>query len=609
MEDSNNSEDLIQNLFSNSSFIEGKKQNIFDLVYPFGYQTISYDISNEKKMYYKRINYIYYILKKSTIILKINTREEIKIKFEKFIYEEGEEGEKREIAYEQFITRSKEEQEQKYDLNEIYILFESNYKKLIGFLDKIERQADEFCSQENLQNELYLIKINLEEENNKIINSKYIIENSFSNNMTQYQDKNILNDGNYEGFTLFLREIKNLEQESINNNSIQGQIFLQEEINLVQININNNSTEFESNNKKIYNFISFKEKKGKHKEITDNVIELKDGSLLTDGKIIKFKIDFNQIEKFDFKNNFHPCTEKNRVIISLENKINNISPDQINKNNTNNSNIETMYPCRNLFKLKNGKYIICYENRIYYSSNIFSLVLNRKSYLLSKNAYIGGIKINDDIIAFMSFHFLSKKENKLVFFNSKLERFLNDILLENYSFSLLENNYPIMRIPKYENSKFLLVACKKYIKGDKNGILLIKLQLFEDDLKKTYQKFYDTKNFEVYCFCPILEMGNIFDTQKNESEYFLVGGFDLNRNEGLIKLYKIIYYDKNENIEIEFIQDIIIEKKIGFRGPITCINVSQKNQILVTCYDGNEYLSSEPNLDMLRKIEDFKNLI
>ena len=522
--------------------------------------------------------------------------------------------EKKEKKEKQLTT--KEEQEQKYDLNEIYILFESNYKKLIGFLDKIEKQADEFFSQENLQNKLYLIKINLEEENNKnddknnkMINSKYIIENSFSKKMSQYQDKNILNYGNYEGFTLFLKEIINLEQESINNNSTQGPIFSKEKNNLEQININNNSTEFESNNKNIYNFISFQKKMGKHKEITENVIELKDGSLLSDGKIIKFKIDFNQIEKFDFKNDFHPCTDKKRVIISLENNINNISPKQIDKIKTDNSNIETMYFCRNLFKLKNGNYIIFYENLIYYSSDIFSPVLNSKSFLLSKNAYIGGIKLNDDIIAFMSIHFLSKKENKLVFFNSKLERFLNEILLENYSVSLLENNYPIMRISKDENSTFLLVACKKYIKGDKNGILLIKLQLFGNDFKKTYQKFYDTKNFEVYCFCPILEMGNIFDAQKNESEYFLVGGFDLNRNEGLIKLYKVIYYDKNENIEIEFIQDIIIEKKIGFRGPITCINVSQKNQILVTCYDGNEYLLSEPNLDMLRKIEDLKNLI
>ena len=51
-------------------------------------------------------------------------------------------------------------------------------------------------------------------------------------------------------------------------------------------------------------------------------------------------------------------------------------------------------------------------------------------------------------------------------------------------------------------NKILLCACKKYLKNQKNGILLISFE--ENNDNKIYYKFYDTKNFEVYCFCPIL---------------------------------------------------------------------------------------------------------
>ena len=187
-------------------------------------------------------------------------------------------------------------------------------------------------------------------------------------------------------------------------------------------------------------------------------------------------------------------------------------------------------------------------------------------------------------------------------------------------------------------SKLLLIACKKYIKDDKNGILLLILQL-DKDYKNKFEKFYDTKNFEVYCFCPILEIEDdkyILENNKipiNDTEYFFVGGFDLDRREGLIKLYKIIYDDKIANIEIEYIQDIILEKRIeksindfklvnqvnkekkdfeifkGFKGPISCIIQSTKG-ILITCYDGNVYLFSAPNIKLLLQNEkNYNNLL
>ena len=44
-------------------------------------------------------------------------------------------------------------------------------------------------------------------------------------------------------------------------------------------------------------------------------------------------------------------------------------------------------------------------------------------------------------------------------------------------------------------------------------------------------------------------------------DIFFVGGFDLDKNKGLIKLYKVIYNDEIEKIEIEYIQDIIVGNK------------------------------------------------
>jgi hypothetical protein len=235
------------------------------------------------------------------------------------------------------------------------------------------------------------------------------------------------------------------------------------------------------------------------------------------------------------------------------------------------------------------------------------------SYELNKKTYRGGIEITDEIIAITSNRILSKGENELIIFNSTAKRFITTKKIENYSFTLSENNCSLKTIPKDKNSKLLFVACKKYIKGDKNGILLIKLQFNNIDIKIAYQKFYDTKNFEVHCFCPLLENKNITNNdQIIETEYFLVGGFDHDKREGIIKLYKVIFYDEIENIEIEYIQDIIIEKKKGnndskcfkgFRGPINCIIQSSDGKILVTCKEGNVGLFSEPNFKKMREIE------
>ena len=309
-------------------------------------------------------------------------------------------------------------------------------------------------------------------------------------------------------------------------------------------------------------------------------------------------MNFNKIENYDrLENYFSFFVDKNDVIISQKNKF-----SFLKNLGDNNTFIPTDISCRNLFNLDGSNYIVCDENQIYYGSNILKNSISNGDYkeVNKKKSYRGGIQINDYIFAITSNRILSKGENKLIFFEKNNKNFLSHIEVEDYSFILSENNCALMKIPKQEDSKLLLVACKKYVKNDKNnknnknGILLLRLQLIKNNNKKS-EKFYDTKNFEVYCFCPLLEIDNKYILENNkkqikDTEYFFVGGFDLNRREGLIKLYKVIYNDDIEKIEIEYIQDIIIEKNTGKK--VTHVNDEKKDS---EDKDNKEFVSQVKN--------------
>ena len=123
----------------------------------------------------------------------------------------------------------------------------------------------------------------------------------------------------------------------------------------------------------------------------------------------------------------------------------------------------------------------------------------------------------------------------------------------NYNFEKNQINY-----------KVLLCACKKYISDQKNGILLVNPG--KNDNKQINYEFYDTDKFEVNCFCQIITInnneGNILpnnEIQSEETEYFLVGGFYLDKRIGAIKLYKLIYDKKEDKIKIDYINDVRYE--------------------------------------------------
>ena len=80
----------------------------------------------------------------------------------------------------------------------------------------------------------------------------------------------------------------------------------------------------------------------------------------------------------------------------------------------------------------------------------------------------------------------------------------------------------------------------------------------------------------------------------------MVGGYDNDIAEGLIKLYEIIFdeNDKIENTQIKFISTI--HDKIKFDQPINCIIQSSKTEeIIVTSWDGSVNVFSKPNFDYI----------
>ena len=111
-----------------------------------------------------------------------------------------------------------------------------------------------------------------------------------------------------------------------------------------------------------------------------------------------------------------------------------------------------------------------------------------------------------------------------------------------------------------------------------------------------------------------------------ETNYFFVGGFDPEKREGQIKLYKIHFKKKACDTTIEFLQDILNneqnsnplqdfsyddkkKKSLGsFDDPISCIIQSEiTGNIIVGSYSGNVYLFTPPNLEYYDLIEKKRN--
>ena len=284
-------------------------------------------------------------------------------------------------------------------------------------------------------------------------------------------------------------------------------------------------------------------------------------------------------------------------------------------------------PSTFFFKINNNNYIFATKNDLIILKSL-NQQTDRKNLALA-----GGIQLGEKDAAFTSNSNLPEGQDKIYFYYSNKGEISNGGIEEEYSFTI--SNHSMELMPNKKGVKtFLLCACKKYKKSQKNGILVINLGK-DNEYKR---EFYNSEDFEVFCFCPLYTIiennskGNNHKKMKTptySTNYCLVGGFEVDKKRGAIKLFKLNIEDKDDNKDyklddkkdkliIEFVQDIEFENKTikrfknrdnskksdyefydftGFERNISCITQSQKTgKLLITCWDGNVYLCSAPNI-------------
>ena len=276
--------------------------------------------------------------------------------------------------------------------------------------------------------------------------------------------------------------------------------------------------------------------------------------------------------------------------------------------------INSFFKVKNKNNENNPQIILIKENEIWLVDYSFSKIIGKDYSQILKGYYKEGIQIDKFIFAFTSNKIASGGEDKITFCNINTKKPFN---IRNNSLILSTTGLYLMSLDNDDNNKILLCACKKYIKAQKNGILLISdlknIDKSNYDIKRNI-KFYNTKGFEVHCFCQIsiiVEENLLTVSKTKKTNYFFVGGFDTKKYRGGIKLYKI-KKNNEEIIEIEKIQDIVLKNEYEFKnknnlfkGPISCIKQS-KNDIkilIITCWDGNVYLFKNPNIEKFISIE------
>ena len=483
--------------------------------------------------------------------------------------------------------------------------------------------------------------INSEEEdinviNNDSNNNKYEEKEKTNFQLNQYNNKNLNNDQtNIKYKQKEKKESIELNVSDIISNNYYENIFNEKESIYLSDNIFPKTKERHGNNyyssfyqsyfinnnicneKEEYSIIKFIKKIKSHNNYTSEFIkELTNRNIVsfgTDNKIIfyenidndvnfliseKIKDKINNIEEIKIeKNNQHSllvCTKKKIYSIDMEYNIKTLNLD------------ETLF--NSLYIINETSLLLCQENRLAISHYLIDKLIEPIIEEISEGYFKNGIVIDRNLIASTSNCVISGGRDIIIFYRIDKNKIIKEI--EGYSFLLSHTGLYLMEI---NNHKILLCACKKYIKGQKNGILLINnLESIDCDNfnNKKNIKYYYTKNFEVYCFCQlsILTDNNIiFDNTNSltKTKYFFVGGFDIEKGKGCIKLFKI----NDEISEIEVIEDNIKIKNFnGFKGVISnIIQLSENQKIIISCWDGNNYLFSNPNLKKYLYFEEYIN--
>ena len=262
--------------------------------------------------------------------------------------------------------------------------------------------------------------------------------------------------------------------------------------------------------------------------------------------------------------------------------------------------------CTGCFEIKENGYVVIGEKGIYHYKDLKNLEqfpikcdkdIDKDECQEKDLPFRGCIKINDKYIALTSNSILPNGKDILYIYDTKIQRLIKSL---EFSFVVGVNGLNLMDVLEEEDksqkeSQILLCACKKYTDSQKNGIIIIDPNNIEEK-----EELYDTEDFEVSCFCPLKIKK---DNKLQVTNYFLAGGLDEEKRQGMIKLYKVKYNgkEKNDKIKIEFLQEIVIEINDNFEGfnsNIECMIQRQSDgKLLISSADGYLTLFSEPNLD------------
>ena len=241
----------------------------------------------------------------------------------------------------------------------------------------------------------------------------------------------------------------------------------------------------------------------------------------------------------------------------------------------------------------------CYCNVIHFKKELkkyedSTISIDKQKYIpLIGATIINEIQINEEIIAFTSNSLYSHGKDIIVFYNTKTNAIQK--IIEGYPFSKNSKSWDFIDI---RSKKYLIIICGIISANQKNGILLIDLDILnniDNENDEEFTKFFETEIGFFYESVSHLhnpeakneDKNNLNITNSNSNiiyneEYILVGGLDQEKSEGVVKLFRIKIEDK---ISLQFLDDIIICDKYDkdcqkiFSGSVSFIKQEDDGEI------------------------------
>ena len=548
------------------------------------------------------------ILKKSKIIFDISINKKINPEVNNIecIYDD-----EKKISYDAMLKYQEKnsEYENKTILNINFNLF-LNYLSSCKYI--IENQINNF--QFNYDFKLYIeSKKNLLKNNDYIysINVEYKIkEHPFYKIDVGAIDKNILLKKYKElnGLISLMKKLNfdfDLENNKLDKTSLKTAFLSPKKLDIIYTSLNDIEKMFTSNiieefdyEEIHYQILKFEKIIFKHEKSIKFFLVLKSGYYLSCGNdkmMVLFNQDFNILKKInnldDILFNITEINDKEKSIelftsyrkaiyIMIINKLN----YKIEKKQYEVPNMKILL----CLKINENDYVLGGINGGIKVNDLLKFENNEnKKHKLINISIKNGLVINEQYIALISNELIPKGDNILAIcdlYQNKVKYLITD-----YSFNLSENSLSLIKFK--DNSIFLICACKKYKTNQSNGILVVNMNFIKGENVK--YKYYETFNFVPYCCCQIYM-----------TIYLLIGGFNLKKRQGEIRLYKINNRNINELIYVQNIEIIDDELKnfYGINMPINnIIQIKDSGKIIVTTIDGYVLLFNKPNLDFFIK--------